>query len=386
MKRWFLIGLFFVMLAAQCEAGKPESYTVVRIAVLQNMESFILSIRGAYTIVDPLTGEELEKGKKKQRSRATAQPEGISIGQNIYPFKRIKIVLRKDMAIQADEKKEDYRTYRGTMEIIKAKGNRLLLVNELDLESYIKGVLYHEVTHRWPMEAMKAQAVAARTYALYQIHQNQEQNYHVTSDIYSQVYGGRSAERYRTNIAVERTKGEILMYDGKILPAYFHSNSGGYTEDAKELWGHDLPPLKGRKDDYALSAPNANWKKNFWSKDVQSKLIASGYNAGLIKDIRVRERTASGRVKTLEIESQDGKVLTIPGKKFREILGPNIIKSNMYEVVMQGYYFDLVGKGWGHGVGLCQWGAYEMARQRFGYQEILSFYYPGAKLIKKNDL
>jgi len=247
--------------------------------------------------------------------------------------------------------------------------------------------LYHEVSDKWPLDAICAQAVAARTYALYAMEQFAARDYDVTNDIYSQVYGGRGAERYRTNLAVKRTKGEVLTYQGKIFPAFFHANSGGVTEDAKELWGIDLPPLRGGVESpFSVNSPHYRWTRNFRLKDIQDKLIASGYNVGLIQEIRVVERNKSGRVRRLEVVDRDGKVLPLEGKQFREILGPNVLRSNKYNIEMKGWYVDFVGHGWGHGVGLCQWGAYNMARMRYSYKQILSFYYPGSDLTKFQDI
>jgi stage II sporulation protein D len=195
------------------------------------------------------------------------------------------------------------------------------------------------------------------------------------------MYGGKDAERYRTSIAVNRTHGEILTYQDKIIPAYYHANSGGYTEDVSELWEHDLAPLKGVKSDYSLGMPAVAWKRNFKSRDIQEKLNKAGYKIGSIKEIAVLERNQSGRIRWIQFIDRAGKKIKIKGKDFREIIGPNEIRSNNYEITMKGYYFDLIGKGWGHGVGLCQWGANNMAYQRFSYTDILQFYYPGAVMV-----
>ena len=168
----------------------------------------------------------------------------------------------------------------------------------------------------------------------------------------------------------------------KVVPAFFHSNSGGHTEDANQVWGVDSPPLKGVKSPYSKGMPHYQWKKNYRSSDIQQRLIDGGIEIGLIKDIIVAERTQSGRVRELIIESRSGKKIRISGKRFRDIVGPNLIKSNMYQVRMQGYFFDLIGRGWGHGVGMCQWGAYNMAKQRFRYEEILDYYYPGGEIVR----
>ena len=132
--------------------------------------------------------------------------------------------------------------------------------------------------------------------------------------------------------------------------------------------------------------PNYRWKKNFRSKDIQQKLNANGFKLGLIKEIDVLERTKSGRIKNLEIKTRDGKSTTISGIKFRDIIGPNVLKSNYYDIEMKGYYFDVNGRGWGHGVGMCQWGVYRMAKKRYEYTRILGYYYPGAKITKILEL
>jgi stage II sporulation protein D len=205
----------------------------------------------------------------------------------------------------------------------------------------------------------------------------------VTNDVYSQVYGGRGSERYRTNVAVRRTASEVLMYKGKIFPAFFHANSGGITEDAAELWDVDIVPLKGGvKSTFSMDSPHYQWRRNFRLKDIQDTLNARGYALGLIKDISVLERNASGRIRKLKIVTRDGKEEVIEGKIFRDIMGPNVLKSNKYDVEMKGWYVDFVGYGWGHGVGLCQWGAYGMSLQHYTYRQILSFYYPSSELVK----
>jgi len=348
----------------------------IRIAILKDVDQFLISARGTYQILDPLSKKVYIKSRRLKKSRVKGVKDGMAIGKNFYKLKRIHILTNKYLTIYSKNKKK---RYRGFIEI-SIENNKLLVVNHLDLEKYVRGVLYHEVSDKWPMEAMKAQAVATRTYALFQIEENKDQKFDVTSDIYSQVYGGRSAERFRTNRAVSQTKGEVLTYKGNIIPTYFHSNSGGYTENVSELWKHNYPPLKGRVDEFANGAPSYHWKKNFRLKDIQNKLNNNGYKIGLIKNIRIKERNESGRIRTLVLDARNGKVIHISGKDFRQIIGPNLIKSNNYTIVMRGYFIDLIGKGWGHGVGMSQWGAHNMAKKRKQYKEILNYYYPGTRL------
>ncbi len=385
MARYFFIALCICILAvgAPYFVRASEDTRTVRVAVLKDVETFDISVRGKYRIIDPLTGGAIDGDKRLTRRGVTATSDGIVVGGHAYGIRCLRIVAKKDIAIYSQGKK---RRYRDQIDILLTKANKLLAINVLDLEPYVKGVLYHEVPHRWPMNAIKAQAVATRTYALYQVGENKKQEYDVTSGIYSQVYGGRSAERYRTNIAANRTRGQVLTYRGNILPAYFHSNCGGQTENVKELWKHDLPPLKGVKCGFCAGAPNYRWKKSFRSQDIQEKLNKQGFKLGLIKDIIISGRTDSGRIKNIKIVTRDGKTTTMTGVKFRDIVGPNVLKSNYYEIDMKGYFFDVKGRGWGHGVGMCQWGVYRMAKKRYNYKSILEYYYPGVKIIKVSEL
>ena len=377
------LSLTFVLLSVFSLSEASARHDEIRVAVLKEAKDFDLSIRGKFQIFDPKTNIEWGRGRLMPKSKITAAANGIKIDQQIYPVPQIEIRCQKDAAISFKEKS---RRYRGRLDIVRDAQGALTVINTVDLENYVKGVLYHEVPRRWPLNAIKAQAVATRGYALYQKTTRKHQAYDVTSDIYSQVYGGRSAERYRNNIAADRTRGQVLAYNGELLPSYFHSTCGGRTEDAALLWKHDLPPLAGVVCGFCEHAPYSQWKKNFRSQDVQNLLNRNGFNLGLIKTIAVLERTPSGRAKTLQITTRDGYATIVSALKFRDLIGPNVLKSNMYDIEMKGYYFDVVGRGWGHGVGMCQWGAYFMARERYNYKSILTHYYPGAKLTKISEL
>jgi len=355
----------------------PQDALQIRIAVFKDLEGFQLSLNSRYKILAIPTGETLSEGRGIKDSRVKASSNAIMIGDQKYPVDRLHIVPQYDTTLSVNN-----RRFRGTIQVIKNANNRLLVVNVVGLEDYVRGVLYHEISQHWPRDALKAQSVATRTYALKRWQEMKTQDFDVTSDIYSQVYGGRSAERYRINQAVRGTRGQVLLYQGKILPAYFHATCAGATEDANELWKEDLAPLKGGVCGFCIKSPHYLWKKNLRLKDIQDKLNAHGHTLGLIKEIKVLERNKSGRIRRLEITTREGQTIIVSGKEFREILGPNLIKSNNYVILMKGYYVDFIGRGWGHGVGMCQWGVYEMARQRYRYDEILKFYYPGSEMVR----
>ncbi|MFC1594513.1 SpoIID/LytB domain-containing protein [Candidatus Omnitrophota bacterium] len=348
----------------------------IRVAILKDVSECSLVIKGEFTIYALYTGDELQRARRLPKTIVTPLSNGIKFGSEVFPLVGIKIIPEKDASIYVNK-----RRYRGEIDIIRQKSIKLLVINRLNVENYIKGVLYHEVDHKWPLEAIKAQAVATRTYAYYQMDFMKRQDYDVTSDIYSQVYGGKTSEKLRPTIAVRRTRHEVLTYNGKIFPAFFHATCAGHTEDASSLWDIDLPTLKGVRCDFCKKSPHCNWKRNLQLKDIQDKLLKHGLDIWLIKDIKIVRRNPSGRIIDLRITDRKGKSITMSGKDFRQIVGPNIIRSNDYEVIMKGYYVDFLGHGWGHGVGLCQWGANFMSRKGMSYRQILRFYYPQAEIV-----
>ncbi len=275
------------------------------------------------------------------------------------------------------------RRYRGTISIFINEQERLTVVNTLDAESYIRGVLNQEISHRWHLDAIKAQAVAARTYALYRKKANQAKNYDVMADTSSQVYGGYFSERCRTNRAVNLTYGEVLTYQGCLFEAFFCATCGGVTEDANELWKVNLEPLKGGRACYFCSnAPHYQWRFNTNLKTIQKNLADYSKNAEKLIDIVIMERNATGRVKTLELDYEGGQKVQVCAKDFRALMGFNVMRSTNFYISKEGETILLSGKGWGHGVGLCQYGALGMAKKGYSYRQILEFYYSKARIMK----
>ena len=387
MRRNLLLSLILtttlglVAAIAAIDNGHTKIPELVRVAIVRDSRELDLAIHGAYRLRDMDSYSVIGKGSYLVDSKVRLLDRGILIGLNVYSSKRLTIEPARDASIIIDD-----RPFRGEVTFIRTPDNHITVVEIINVEDYIKGVLYHEVSHHWPMEALKAQAVAARTYALSSISPTGKP-YDVTNDIYSQVYGGKDSERYRTDLAVDYTRGQVLTYDGKIFPAYFHATCGGMTEDAQALWHlPDIPPLRGVPCGFCATSPHMHWKKNFRLRDIQDALNLHGYKVGAIKDISVVDRDRSGRIDHLKITQKNGEELIIKGKDFRDLMGPNVLMSNNFEITMQGYYIDFNGKGWGHGVGMCQWGALGMARQQFNYRQILAYYYPQSVLIDYHEL
>lgn len=344
----------------------PRKYILLRVLVVKGASEVSLYLKGPYKMVDFETGEVLEEGRKL-RSRLICTKDIVSQGIKILPGKRARLYI-------------DSRQFRGNIDIIKDEDARLMVVNYIDLEEYLYGVLYHEVSHRWPMEVLKAQAIAARTYALYQKLITKNKYFDLTADIYSQVYGGRFSERWRTTRAVNLTRGQVLTYSGKIFPSYYHAACGGRTSDATSIWNIDISTLRSKVCNFCKTSPHYKWKKELSMDYIQKKLQDAGYEIQIVS-IEVVKRDESGRVLDMVLRGGSDK-LSLDGNRFRLLIGPNVIKSTNFEVEINGKYVTFYGKGWGHGIGMCQWGAYDMARRNWKAHEILKYYYPGAEIVQ----
>ncbi len=358
--------LIFLPLAVSFAAQERD----VRVAIAQGAGSVGIKIKGLFEIKD------LEKDKVIHRAKSlnttvTTSRDGINFGLLKSGSGRLFIHSDDPEAIMING-----RIFRGNMEFIRTSENKLLVVNYVGLEPYIQGILYHEISHYWPQEALEAQAIISRTYALYQLQENSLKDFDLTSDIYSQVYGGQTSERYRTNKAVEATKGKVLFYQGRLIPSYFHATCGGHTEEAAELWNINLAPLRGVVCGFCKDSPHFNWHGDLKLKTIEEALAAGGFKIKDIKSIDIESRDRSGRITNLMISS-GAKTIKIPAKDFRSLIGPNIIKSTNFSVNVVNHDAVFEGVGWGHGVGLCQWGAYLMSKQGSKAEEILKYYYPG---------
>ena len=368
-RRLRLVIILVIISTANCYAQPPRN---IRVAIAQDASFLRLKIVGFYTILD--SNNKVLSSGRKLNTTVTAYKDGILIGNIKSNSNRFFIKAQDAEAIVING-----RRFRGNFEFIKKNNLHLLVINYVHLDDYIKGILYHEASHYWPQEALKAQAIACRSYAVYQMKENKLKDFDVTSDIYSQVYGGMTSERYRTNRAVDDTKGYLLTYNGEIFPAYYHATCAGNTEDASLLWSMDIPPLKGVSCSFCKDSPHFNWHYVLSVDEIKEKFVAASYKIGNIKDILILGRDKSGRITNLQMYS-DKEEIKISAKDFRNIIGPNIIRSTNFTVnVIKG---DVVfeGLGWGHGVGLCQWGAYFMAKQGYKYPDILKYYYPRSEV------
>jgi stage II sporulation protein D len=272
------------------------------------------------------------------------------------------------------------KAYRGTIEVKRKKNGHLLVINDLDLEDYLKGVVAAEVPSDWEMEALKAQAVAARTYAMYQKRNSGRRPYHILATVDSQMYLGKSSERERTTRALQETIGQVVLYRGAVIQAFYHSSCGGHTEDALMLWGIDAPYLKGVDCDCQQISKYGFWEKRFSRGAVVSALRRrEGFQLRDISGIEIADLTPAGRVRSVVIHHGAG-ATSIPADMLRSALGNSQVPSIFFEPELLDDDVVFSGRGLGHGVGLCQWGVKELAQRGQGYRAILRHYYPGTTI------
>lgn len=266
--------------------------------------------------------------------------------------------------------------YVGNIEVWKGQEG-MYLINELPLEEYVKNVVNAEVPSHWDMEALKTQAVIARTYALYQKNTNNNPHYDITSSVLHQVYKGSTIDA-RISYAVMHTEGEVLTYDGNLIEAFYHSTSGGKTEDPAEVFGKSYPYLRPVESNCEMSP---YW---IWERKIPLDEIGKALNLPGTKEMTISSYTTTGRVKTVAVVHSNG-TTTVKATDLRKLLGWNRLPSTNFTMTRENDQIVFEGKGYGHGVGLCQWSALKMAQEGKNYKEILSFFYPGATIQLYED-
>ncbi len=271
--------------------------------------------------------------------------------------------------------------YRGTLEVFRVEKN-VTVINVVPVESYLLSVVPSEIPAGWEEDALMAQAVAARTYAYHQMGRKKG-NYHVSAGTSSQVYKGIASEDRRTAKAVSKTRGTIMTYEGKPILALFHSTCGGKTADDSDVWnGGDIPYLESVKCDYCSGSEHFQWTERILIRDIEIYVRKKYRDIEGIVSLSFDKR--NDRVVQVRIRHSRG-TLTIPGNTFRLLFPPKTLKSLYFDARGAGDSIIFEGRGWGHGVGLCQWGARGMALKGSTWQEILKFYYKGISLERVRD-
>lgn len=259
------------------------------------------------------------------------------------------------------------------------KGKGFLVINQVDLEEYVKGVVPAEVNSAWHPEMLKAQAVAARTYALYQQMLSATREYDVAATVQDQVYRGKNGIDAAVLRAVEETKGLVLTYQNAPIYAAFSSTAAGLTEDALNVWSKEYPYLKGVECPFDLESPHYQWKASFRMDTLEQNLRQQGFAVGTIVSMTPLSFSRGGRVAKLRLVHSEGELI-LRGEDLRKAVGYMVVPSTQFTIDSVGREIVLSGYGAGHAVGMCQWGAKELAELGYPFSTILLYYYPGTEL------
>ena len=256
--------------------------------------------------------------------------------------------------------------YRGKVQVTLENGE-LTAVNHVDLEDYLYSVVGSEMPTSWPQAALQSQAVAARSYALYKRSRNTNPLYDVDGTTTYQVYKGLEQEHPNTIAAVDSTEDKVITHNGQIIEAIFHSSSGGFTENAGEVWSSNVPYLQG-VEDFDQGSPVFNWEATFTLREFSDKI-----GVGRVRTIGTPQLSSGGRVATIDFSGDDG-TKTLRGRDVRSALG---LRSTRFDIDFNenSNMVTITGSGFGHGVGMSQWGARSLADQGWSFEQILQHYY-----------
>lgn len=427
------ISFFYLSVVSEA-AGRSEP--LIRVGLYTGQINILVSVDSPFELLND-DGKVIAKFNANEKVALSDKGKNIAI--NGYPSNEtyLRIAADENHSIEINRRK-----YRGDVVIFNSYGKPgLTAVNTLPLEQYVAGILTKEVSPEWPVEAIKTQAVAARTYALYNLNKHQADGFDVCSLTDCQVYGGVESEDVRTTRAADATRGVIMTYQGKPIPAYFHSSGGGYTENSENVWGTSLPYLRGVAD-YDQKSPRYKWEKAFTASELEARFANAGFTLGSLQTFELSklsappvqsgDRGVSGRLKTLRVSGTKDAV-TLSGAKVRSILdlpstlfdirialatkdtlefditdsyGDREIKKvdiNASPLPEKGFATDKTsirritgrpnerivfsGFGYGHGVGLSQWGAKAMAEAAPAgdteyFKIILKHYYQSVEISK----
>ena len=465
MKRILAVFLTVMLCAGLLpRAGAAEHVSTLRVGLhygsgVLNAASVSSADGGGFT-VGCYDGRNFQSRTTISHSRLRVSASGKSVtitdagtGTAIYTGKDDNLALRPN----GGQAKCQDTSYRGDL-VFAASGGQLTVMNYIGIEDYVKGVLPNEMVPSWHIEALKAQAVCARSYALSSINKHQSRyGFDVCDGTDCQVYRGTTNTTNQSDSAVTATAGEYLTYNGELATTYFFSSDGGATEDAVNVWGTEVGYLKGVPDPYENldAADNGRWTKTLTAGEVANKLRAAGYSIGTVSNVAITKRTAMDNVNEVTVTDTKGSKVVLKRQACRTVFGVNSIRysingqsggsgapvktdttvltpappaapetaplpsANPLDTVEPTNYisgssaagpyprfaaavigatgdalrqylkaygatssFTFAGTGWGHNVGMSQYGAKGMAELGFGYQEILHYYFTDVQIQK----
>ena len=374
----------------------PEKKNLVRILLSNNNKSNSFYIYGRYQIYGKEKKITIKKGVLNVKTNGDSLlVSAHNHSANLFPPCTLTTLNNELISVGEN-------SYRGSI-IINQKDSTFSIINYLPVEDYLRGVVPLEIGRKGEEDsaAVKAQAVAARTYTYKRIEERSNWDFDLYSSVSDQVYGGVSAEFINSDRAIESTKNEVLFYNGELIDALYHSTCGGETATKSEVWGGvDIPYLQSVPDTmvdgkaFCSISPLIKWKES-WTVGELSRIIAENSQKmdtqqnfyGTINNIIINSTTESGRVKELTVIG-DSVTARYNGDKIRFVFrrkNGQILRSSKFKVVKSGNQIIFYGSGYGHGIGLCQMGAIGRSRLGQDYLTILQSYYTNVKIGDINE-
>lgn len=375
MKKGIFLILGFIIFIFSCKSflettiDKTKDSFEIRVLLKYATQNVVLT--GDFIVKDFITKKEINI-KNKKNIIICAKNNKIFLNE-INILSPILIISKNNGLIKLND-----RYYSGYLKINPDNGN-FYIINYIPLETYLISVLPSEVPVSFNIEAMKAQAVVARTYAYYFIKKANDKEFDVDDTFFYQVYNGFNPQFKREIVkkiykAIKGTEGIIIKYENEPIIAYFHSNSGGITTSGKDYFGpnSDFPYLISQKDPYSIDMPGYKWEFEILIKDF-CKILNINNTSCIISDNFLYNKNGF-------VDKFTKGELSFGPKDIRRLIGYSKIKSEKFTVDIKEDKIYFTGYGYGHGVGLSQWGAENMARKKKKFRDIIKFYYPKTKI------
>ncbi|MGH6690421.1 MAG: SpoIID/LytB domain-containing protein, partial [Gammaproteobacteria bacterium] len=332
-------ALLLIVLAAVASATSDSG--TIRVAITENARA--VELRGADIAVTETGGCEACPLRTWRTDVVRVAVNGAGLEVEGRRASALRLVSERPIRLNGRE-------YVGRLDVLRNGDGALVVINDLPLEDYLVGVLRAESSERWPAEALRAQAIASRTYAAYHRALNAAKPYHIVASTTHQQFAGRVAPTSPAWTAVQETAGQILRWEGELFPAFYHANSGGFTEDPRTVFAaRNMPALRPVVCSLATGSPHFQWALDLRLDDVSELLKRGNAGVGAVRSIEVTERTATLRATVVTVHGTTG-TQRLRGNEFRRILGYDTLKSTLFAVAVDGELARFSGRGFGgHG-------------------------------------
>ncbi len=390
MVRRVLVGIFlFVGMNAPLFSDEPRllptSFPLpgpelmprsIGIGLMINVPSASVGTVGPYRI-KTTAGQIVAQATLPLDSIVRPTVEGIQVNDRVFGIQSL-VFESDDHVVRAGK-----RQYVGTIRIVRHSERAMTVVNDIEIEEYLKGVLPLEVSPAWPIESLKAQAVVSRTFAIFKAIEKRNQDFVMSDTILGQVYGGSLFHKAETDRAVRETEGQILTFNNEIISTYFHAACGGQTAQPEKVWRLvPNPALKSVSCNFCHGTKHYRWSFHMPLLELERLMKRNGYPADGLRDVVFTDREISGRATKVFLRYEHSEA-SVSADSLRALLGYDRLRSLKVDAQVgdrREVYFR--GLGWGHGIGFCQWGSKRQAELGMSYREIVQYYFPGSVIQK----